>query len=95
MVDGLEHTKEKKTFNTNYAIGILALSFPFSTILILAVLNSGELFYNPIHILLGGGVLFFIGSIAPLMKLLAKRKKGFRLAGPKLELRKAEQIEPL
>ena len=61
-VDGLEGAVDKsaRTFSTNYAVGILALSFPFSVVLILAVLANGSIFANLTNLfLLGGGLLGF------------------------------------
>ncbi|HEA28663.1 MAG TPA: hypothetical protein ENH91_01475 [Leeuwenhoekiella sp.] len=44
--------KKKRTFNADFAIGILALSFPFSVVVILGVLSSGTVFTSMTNLLL-------------------------------------------
>ncbi|MFT5940896.1 MAG: putative permease [Sediminicola sp.] len=61
----------KKTFNPNFGINILALSFPFSTIIILVILSSGNTFASIGAIfLLGIGLLFF--GFAPFLYKIAR-----------------------
>lgn len=64
-VDAAEADETKKTFNPNYAISILALSFPLSTILILGILSSGNIFTQPTSIFMLGGVLSIVGFGLP------------------------------
>ena len=64
-VDASEADETKKTFNPNYAISILALSFPLSTILILGILSSGNIFTQPTSIFMLGGVLSIVGFGLP------------------------------
>ena len=67
----LEVTEKRRTFNASFAVNILALSFPLSTILILAVLSSGSVFSNVVPILLLGSVLIGLGMIPYLVKKIA------------------------
>jgi len=85
MIDSMEIDKKHKTFDSNYAIGILALSFPFSTLLILGVLNSGALFTSTINIWLTTLVLFGLGAVFPIFKFFTKKGKAIRLTAPKPE----------
>ncbi len=73
LVDGLELEKKSKTFDSSYAVAILALSFPLSTTLILGVLNSGPLFVSTLNIFLVGIALFVFGTIYPLVKYFSKK----------------------
>ncbi len=92
VVDSLEIKKDFKTFDSNYAIGILALSFPFSTILILGVLNSGTLFTSNLSIWIIGLLLLAIGTIFPLSKFFLKKVKAIQVSGPKLDSTHTESI---
>ncbi len=77
VVDSQEKTTLKKyrTFNTRFAVNILALSFPLSTILILGILSSGSLFANAYVILVFGITLITMGSIPYIIKkVIATRK---------------------
>ncbi|GAB2502890.1 AEC family transporter [Algoriphagus taiwanensis] len=47
----------KKTFDLELAINILAVSLPFSTMLILSILTGGEYFLSPAPVLTLGGIL--------------------------------------
>lgn len=91
MIESMEIDKKHKTFDSNYAIGILALSFPFSTLLILGVLNSGSLFTSTLNIWLTALVLFVLGAVFPILKFFTKKVKAIRLAAPKLESTNPEQ----
>ncbi|WP_051907714.1 permease [Flavimarina sp. Hel_I_48] len=51
----------KRTFNADFAIGLLALSFPFSVLVILGVLSSGTVFTSVSTILVLGAVLSIPG----------------------------------
>ncbi|MCL6220798.1 permease [Zunongwangia pacifica] len=64
-VDAAEAKEEHKTFNPNFAISILALSFPLSTILILGILSSGNIFAEITNIFFLGGFLTIIGFGLP------------------------------
>lgn len=75
-VDSLEMDKKSKrrTFSGDFGVAILALSFPLSTMLILATLNSGSFFVNPINIFMVAVALLGIGFIIPLCSGISKKK---------------------
>lgn len=58
--------KGNQTFDLELSINILAISMPFSTLLILAIFTSGTYFLNPYHVLTFGG-LMITGSLVPKM----------------------------
>lgn len=93
-VDSLEaETKSKKqTFHNNYAISILALSFPLSTLLILGVLNSGILYNTTSNIFLTALVLSIIGMLSSIFSWSKKVIKGHKLLNSKLDSAQAEHI---
>lgn len=65
--------KEKgsvKTFDPEYAILVLALSLPISTMLILGILSSGSFFAKPVVSAMAGVVLLGIALMAQLIKKL-------------------------
>jgi hypothetical protein len=66
-----EILKEKRTFEMNLAILILAFSLPFSTILIMGILASGQVFTNFLPLFILSFSLIFLG-IAP--HAIARRK---------------------
>jgi hypothetical protein len=77
-VKGMESLKEESkerepTFDLTLAINILAISLPFSTVLILGILSSSSYFIHPYRVLLMGG-LFLLVFIVPkiLQMILAK-----------------------
>ena len=90
LVDSLELEKKSKTFDSDFAIAILALSFPLSTTLILGVLNSGPLLDSPINTLFVGSVLLLLGTTLPLIKLLSRKISKFRLSDTKMETARTE-----
>lgn len=59
-----------KTFNGNYAVSMLALSFPFSTILILGILSSGNIFNGIIPLLALSFSLIILGCLPMLIARL-------------------------
>ncbi len=75
-VDSMEMDKKskKKTFSSDFGVAILALSFPLSTILILATLNSGSFFVNPFNIFMMAVVLLTVGFAIPLTNVVGKKK---------------------
>ncbi|MEN1784023.1 MAG: permease [Bacteroidota bacterium] len=73
LVEGLEKDSNHQTFDSGFAVNILALSFPFSTLVILSVLNSGNLFVHSEKIFITAGVLFFFASVPALLKRSRKR----------------------
>ena len=86
-VDSMEMEVEpqKKTFSSSFGVAVLALSFPLSTMLILAVLNSGSFFEHSYTILLVALLLFAIGLSIPLCIGLNKRWSIQRIVGYKLK----------
>lgn len=75
-VDSMEMDKKSKnkTFSSDFGVAILALSFPLSTILILATLNSGSFFMNPLNIFMMGVVFITVGFVIPLVSGVSKKK---------------------
>jgi malate permease and related proteins len=63
--------KGKPTFDLELGINILAVSMPFSTLLILGVFTSDQYFLNPYHVLIFGGLLI-AGSLLPKLVQLVK-----------------------
>ncbi|HEV7347838.1 hypothetical protein [Telluribacter sp.] len=55
--------KEKRTFDLELAVLMLAFSLPFSTLLILGILSTGTLFTNPTVLVFSGLVLVAAGAI--------------------------------
>ena len=64
----------RKTFNQNFAINILAISFPLSVVLILGILSAGTLFANIDTMLLLATSLITGGLVYPGFMLLVKKK---------------------
>ncbi|WP_396636406.1 permease [Maribacter sp. R77961] len=78
VVDAQEEgvKKNKRTFNTNFAVNILALSFPLSTVLILGILSSGSLFSSASPVFLLGAILISLGMLPYIIKnIKAIRRK--------------------
>ncbi|WP_234415970.1 permease [Flagellimonas amoyensis] len=86
-VDSMEMEVEpqKKTFSSSFGVAVLALSFPLSTMLILAVLNSGSFFEHSYTILLVALLLLAIGLSIPLCIGLNKKWSIQRIVGYKLK----------
>lgn len=87
-----EGKAKKKTFHNNYAISILAMSFPLSTLLILGVLNTGTVVTVLPNIFLIAVILGVLGFSAPLFSWLKKSLKKQKLLNPKLDSARAEHI---
>ena len=66
---------EAKTFDTNFALSILALSLPISVILILGILTAGNTFTEIKNLLILGGILFSVGLIFPIILKISSRFK--------------------
>lgn len=66
--------KKKKTFNSTFGVNILALSFPLSTLLILAILSSGSLFSNGYTIMALGLILLLVGTTPFVLKRVFQLK---------------------
>lgn len=93
-IDSLETDAKatKRTFDNNYAISILALSFPLSTMLILGVLNSGTLFTQTPYLFVVAGALCLIGLLSPAWSWVRKAIKGHKMVNPELDSARAEHI---
>ena len=90
-VDAAEVDVEKKTFNSNFAVSILALSFPLSTILILGILSSGNIFAEPTNIFLLGGILSIAGFGLPFfLQKKVKTTEKEELLNEKMEVSASE-----
>lgn len=77
-IDLLENKSEKKTeeptFDSGFAVNILALSFPVSVVLILGILSAGSYVAN-IPALLTIAFALIIAGCAPVVYLMITRKK--------------------
>lgn len=91
-VESLEKETERKTFQSNFAINILALSFPLSTVLVLGILNSGTMFSAPFPIFLMAILLILLGLLLPLIPKLVKSLKRTKLIATILNSTRAEHI---
>lgn len=81
-VNAMEENKPR-TFDVSFALSVLAISLPFSTLVILGVLSFQSFMLNPVH-LLGLGLVLLIGSCVP--QLLARIKSiPSRLLSPETE----------
>lgn len=68
---------DKQTFDGTFAVNILALSFPFSTFLILGILSSGHTFSNALPILLLATVLITIGILPYFISKIKETNKSY------------------
>ncbi|PRX56754.1 permease [Flagellimonas meridianipacifica] len=95
-ISAVEHLEvedtQKRTFDSDFALNILALSFPLSTVLILGVLNTGTFFTTNINILLVGGVLFAIGLVYPILNGLNKKVSLTKMGKAKIKRTAPEHI---
>jgi positive regulator of sigma E activity len=55
--------KEKRTFDTDFAVLVLAFSLPLSTLLVMGILSSGTFFANTNVLLLTAFILIGMGLI--------------------------------
>ena len=69
--------KEEKTFDLDFALLVLALSLPFSTLLILGILSEGEALAQVPVIVTLGIVLLGLGVVPAIVKRLVLRMNGF------------------
>jgi malate permease and related proteins len=61
-------SKDRKTFDMNLAVLILAFSLPLSTILVMGILASGEFFAHTSTLLITGLILTGLGLAPHLLK---------------------------
>lgn len=72
-VSKLEKGSENGTFNMDFAMNVLALSLPFSTILILTLCTFSEPIVSNLYVPFGIGGLFLLAAVLPLyVKYLQK-----------------------
>lgn len=72
-IDAKETSMKTKTFDADFGINILALSFPISTVLILGILSSGKTFIHGSNLMYLGITLIVFGLIPSLVYQLKKR----------------------
>ena len=83
--------EKKPTFDLELGINVLAVSMPFSTLLILGVFTSGTYFTNPYHILLFGAIMLSLAMIPKIIQLLKSTEIGLdSLTEKKLDDSRAE-----
>lgn len=70
LIDSSEKNKNTnaKTFDSNFAIGVLALSLPISTLLILCILSAGNTFSDMFNLLILGLTCCFLGVFVVICK---------------------------
>jgi malate permease and related proteins len=71
-MEGASTQKYKKTFDLELGINILALSLPFSTLLMLTVFSFGETFTSPHFILIAGLAMIIVSAIKPVYTKIAE-----------------------
>ncbi|MBD8487176.1 permease [Echinicola sp. CAU 1574] len=88
-VSGMEklddNSPHKETFDLGLGLNILAVSLPFSTLVILGVFSSGSYFINPYHIFLGGIVLMALAAIPVIFQLFRKSSIAYKLSEEEAE----------
>jgi malate permease and related proteins len=67
---------QNPTFDSNFALSILACSLPFSTFISLGVFSFSSLFMNPIHLFGIGVFILGISSIPQLIRIVNKTRLG-------------------
>ncbi|WP_211208399.1 permease [Belliella baltica] len=70
MEIGNKDLESNPTFDLELGINVLAISMPFSTLLILGVFTSGSYFTNPHHILLFGGLMLCVSVIPKIFQYI-------------------------
>lgn len=81
---------KQRTFNNNYGISILALSFPLSTILILGILSSGTVVNGILPVVILGTSLLALGFLPVILSILKKAKLSTETIPAKKEFSKVE-----
>ncbi|MEL6717310.1 MAG: AEC family transporter [Bacteroidota bacterium] len=66
---------QKKTFNSDLALNILALSLPFSTVIMLVICSLQSFFLNPLHLLLVGIALLVVAILPRIVVKVRVRRK--------------------
>lgn len=80
-VHQLESQKESNThtFDLGLGINILAVSLPFSTLLILGIFSAGETFANPSPVFILGAILFLLPLIPRIFSWIKDQEVDFTL----------------
>ena len=74
--DAKDVPREKRTFDLELAVLLIAFSLPFSTILILAILSSGQFFAHTSTLITCGLILIGLGALPNLLsKVFVKMSK--------------------
>ncbi|MGS2763370.1 permease [Sinomicrobium sp. M5D2P9] len=66
----LRNAGGEKTFDSDFALAILAFSLPLSTVLVLGLLSAGAYFSSPLHLITLAILLFGAGILPTLIKKL-------------------------
>ena len=80
-----ESSKLRKTFNQNYAINILAISFPLSVVLILGILSAKTYFASSYNLFFLGLLLLGSGFCYPVARVIYKRRVNAKSEFPTTE----------
>lgn len=70
----------KETFDLGLGLNMLAVSLPFSTLVILGVFSAGSYFVNPYHIFLSGAVMMLLAAVPVVVQLVRKNSVSFSLS---------------
>lgn len=73
-VNTLEEGKGQ-TFDINFALSTLAISLPFSTVIVLSAFSFQSTFTNPIYLLIGGGLMIFLVCFSALRSFVVRSAK--------------------
>ncbi len=77
-VDVLEKKKMHKTFDLSLATNIIAFSLPFSTLLIMSICSTQQVFANPINVFIAGA--FMLGMVFILRNSVVHKKQSAKSA---------------
>ena len=69
-----KESNPNKTFNTELSLSILAVSLPYSTLMILGIFSFQAIFVNPIYVLTAGIILILISTSYALNRYLKTSK---------------------
>lgn len=93
-VNSLEGEKGR-TFNLTLALNLLALSLPFSTMIILGIFSSGQYFTASINSLWAGLLLLTLASIPLLINWFKSKKFSSLTISSKLEIKEERPISEM
>jgi hypothetical protein len=83
----------ESTFHLDLALNTLALSLPFSTIIILSIFSLNEFFLTTWHVALVGAGFLIMAAIPGLYAKLQTRSRPKLEAEPKISLRRLSEVE--